>query len=99
MVVSTVTFTPGVSTGKSCYDGATAVTEKALGPGGGFRTFSHLLSHQHTQTGTDKTSRYRLCSRGELSERDACYRRVYIREQNIAVWDWMVLLRIDAKIP
>lgn len=36
---------------KPCYDGATAVTEKALGAGSSLRTVSHLLSHQHAQTG------------------------------------------------
>lgn len=42
-----------VSPRKPCYDGATAVTEKALGAGSSLRTVSHLLSHQHTQTGTE----------------------------------------------
>lgn len=46
----TVTVT-GVSPGKPCYDGATAVAEKALGAGSSLRTVSHLLSHQHTKTG------------------------------------------------
>ncbi len=47
----TVTVT-GISPRKPCYDGATAVTEEALGAGSSLRTVSHLLSHQHTQTGT-----------------------------------------------
>lgn len=43
----------GTSPRKPCYDGATAVTEKALGAGCSLRTVSHLLSHQHAQTGTE----------------------------------------------
>lgn len=48
----TVTITE-ISPRKPCYDGASAVTEKALGAGSSLRTVSHLLSHQHTQTGTE----------------------------------------------
>lgn len=45
-------WTVTVSTTKPCYDGATAVTEEALGAGSSLRPVSHLLPHQHTQTGT-----------------------------------------------
>lgn len=38
---------------KPCYDGATAATEKALGAGSRLWTLPHLLSDQHTQTGTE----------------------------------------------
>lgn len=40
-----------ISPRKPCYDGLTSVTEKALGAGSRLRTVSHLLPHQHTQTG------------------------------------------------
>lgn len=42
-----------ISPRKPCYDGVTAVTEKALGAGSSLRTVSHLLPYQHTQTGTE----------------------------------------------
>lgn len=41
-----------ISPRKPCYDGSSAVTEKALGAGSSLRAVSHILSHQHTQTGT-----------------------------------------------
>lgn len=49
----TVTVTPGISSSKPCHDGAPAVTEKALGVGSSLWAVSYLLSHQHTETGTE----------------------------------------------
>lgn len=46
-------WTVAISPKEPCYDGAAAVTEEALGAGGGLRTVSDLLSHQYTQTGTN----------------------------------------------
>lgn len=52
----------GISPRKPCYDGAAAVTEEALGAGSSLRTVSHLLSHQHTQTGTETLTTQMLVS-------------------------------------
>lgn len=46
-----------ISQRKPCYDGATAVTEKALGARSSLRAVSHLLSYQHTQAGTETRTR------------------------------------------
>lgn len=54
----------GVSPRKPCYDGVTQVTEKALGAGSSLRTVSHLLSHQHTQTGTETHTEKKKKSNG-----------------------------------
>lgn len=51
-MVWSVTLTE-ISPRKPCHDGSSAVTEKALGAGSSLRAVSHILSHQHTQTGTN----------------------------------------------
>lgn len=41
---------------KPCHDDdAAAVAEEAMGAGSRLRTVPHLLSHQHTKTGTQTT--------------------------------------------
>lgn len=79
----TVTVT-GISPRKPCYDGATEVTEKALGAGSCLRTVSHLLSHQHSQTGTETLTTLRETVASSAVGGWACWIR------SLVMRDWML---------